>query len=832
MPLLDFSQGKGTAFYPVTSEPCRNVLDDDTLYTNEMPLDIVIVRYEQVDFSNLSTRRLKTNGFEGQIAFSSPMVRMETLKTRAYLLRKLLLFVSWLWAAALLVGGSSLLAQEPQESSQQEALRKQQEEASQKTKEVIRLETEEEKQQREEEKALRKLSPTPLPPEPDTEFQKFVAASTGAHLPVFGQNLFESVPSTFAPVERIPVPADYVVGPGDELLIRVWGQIDMNYRTVVDRTGSIYLGKVGTFMVAGLKYDHLRDYLQTELSRMFKNFELSVTMGELRSIQVFVVGQVKRPGTYTVSSLSTLVNALFASGGPSKRGSMRRIQLKRGDKVVTTLDLYDLIVSGDKSQDAALLSGDVIYVPAVGPLVAMAGSINLPAIYELKEQGTLKNAIAYAGGLSNTVSGNHAIVERIDSHQARGVAEVPLSDEGLTRELKDGDVVRFLPISPKFENAVTLRGNVAWPGRYPWRQGMRVSDLIPQRDFLITREYWEHQNQLVGVQLDTPSARVEVGTLKNEVRRPAADINWEYAVIQRLDSQELIPRLVPFNLGKAIEGDAAQNLTLEPGDVVTVFSQADIQVPIERRSKFVHLEGEFLKPGIYQLEPKETLQRLVLRIGGFTADAYLYGAVLTRESVRLEQQKRLDEYLRTLEQSIERSASTQRGLPSSEEAVAQRDRLEAQRRLVERLRQLKATGRLVLQLPPSSTDPAALPDLELEDGDSFVVPSRPATVNLVGAVYNSNSFVFKRGKSVRAYLRLSGGITEEGDKKRIFVVRADGSAVGKQDQRDLLSLRLMPGDSVIVPEKLDKGNTIRALKDWTQVLAQLALGAAAVNVLK
>jgi len=226
------------------------------------------------------------------------------------------------------------------------------------------------------------------------------------------------------------------------------------------------------------------------------------------------------------------------------------------------------------------------------------------------------------------------------------------------------------------------------------------------------------------------------------------------------------------------------------------------------------------------------LRHLVTRVSGFTPDAYLYGAVLTRESARTEQQKRLDEYLRTLEQSIERSASAQRGLPSTEEAVAQRDRLEAQRRLVERLRQLKATGRLVLQLPPNSTDPSALPDLMLEDGDNFVVPARPATVNLVGAVYNSNSFVFKRGKSVRAYLRLSGGITEEGDKKRIFVVRADGSALGKQDQRDLLSTRLMPGDSVIVPEKLDKGTTIRGLKDWTQVLAQLALGAAAVNVLK
>jgi len=739
-------------------------------------------------------------------------------------------------------------AQEPRPSSdqlaQQEAKKKQEEAAGEKTKEESRLETEEERQQREQERALRNLKPVPLPPEPDTEFQKFVAASTGTHLPVFGQNLFAYVPSTFAPVERIPVPADYVVGPGDELLIRVWGQIDMNYRMVVDRTGSIYLGKVGTFSVAGLTYDHLHDYLQTQLSRMYKNFELSVTMGELRSIQVFVVGQVRRPGTYTVGSLSTLVNALFACGGPSKSGSMRRIQLRRGGKVITTMDLYSLIVSGDKSQDAPLLPGDVIYVPPVGSLVAMAGSINLPAIYELKEQATLKDVIGYAGGLSNTVAGNHAIVERIDNHQARKVTEVSLNEEGLAAELKDGDVVRFFPISPKFENAITLRGNVAWPGRYPWRQGMRVKDLIPEREFLITREYWEHQNQLVGVQKETEkpaqgqlpselqSTRVEVSTLKNEVKRAAEDINWDYAAIQRLDPQELVPHLLPFNLAKAIEGDIAQNLALEPGDVVTIFSQADIEVPVELRSKFVHLEGEFLNPGIYQVEPKETLRHLVTRVGGFTRDAYLYGAVFTRESARTEQQKRLDAYLQALEQSIERSAGTPRGLPGSEDAAAQRDRLEAQRRLVERLRQVKATGRLVIQLPHASTDPPVLPDLELEDGDSFVVPSRPATINLVGAIYNSSSFVFKRGESVKGYLRLSGGITGEGDKKRIFVVRADGSAVGRADHPDLLSMKLMPGDSVIVPEKLEKGATIRGLKDWTQIFAQLALGAAAINVLK
>ncbi|HEY1461933.1 MAG TPA: polysaccharide biosynthesis/export family protein, partial [Terriglobales bacterium] len=198
--------------------------------------------------------------------------------------------------------------------------------------------------------------------EPDTEFQKFVNASLGYRLEIFGQNLFRNVPSTFAPLDRVPVTPDYLIGPGDELQIRAWGQIDINYRAVVDRTGSIYLPKVGAINVAGLRYDELNGALTKSIGRVFKNFDLNVTLGQLRSIQVFVVGQVKKPGSYTISSLSTLVNALFASGGPSNRGSMRHIILKRQGKEVASFDLYDLIAAGNKSGDAQLLPGDVIYV--------------------------------------------------------------------------------------------------------------------------------------------------------------------------------------------------------------------------------------------------------------------------------------------------------------------------------------------------------------------------------------------------------------------------------------------------------------------------------------
>src|SRR5258708_1330140 len=272
----------------------------------------------------------------------------------------------------------------------------------------------------------------PLPPEPDIEFQEFVSSSLGVKLAIFGQNLFEHVPSTFAPLDRVQVPADYIIGPGDELLIRAWGQIDVNWRAIVDRTGGIYIPKIGTLNLAGIKYSDLHDYLQTEIGRIFKNFQLSVSMGQFRSIQIFVVGQVRRPGTYTVSSLSTLVDALFASGGPSKHGSVRRIQLKRDGKIVTTFDLYDLIVNGDKTKDSRLMPGDVIYVPPVGPLVALAGSVNLPAVFELKNERTaLEEVIGYAGGLTNTAAGEHVVGERIDDHRVRRASGFLLNQEGL-----------------------------------------------------------------------------------------------------------------------------------------------------------------------------------------------------------------------------------------------------------------------------------------------------------------------------------------------------------------------------------------------------------------
>jgi len=744
----------------------------------------------------------------------------------------------------------------------------------------------------------------PAPPEPPGEFQGFITATLGYPLPIFGQNLFRNVPSTFAPVDRVPVTPDYVIGPGDELLIRLWGQIEFNGRAMVDRNGAIYIPKVGNLNVAGLRYDQLHDFLSTAVGRVFRNFELNVTLGQLRSVQVFVVGQVKRPGAYTVSSLSTLVNALFASGGPANRGSMRRIELKRRGQVVTTFDMYDLLVRGDKSKDALLLSGDVIYVPPAGPLVAVAGSVNTPAIFELQDRDTLGAVIDYAGGFTTTAAGDRAFLERIDQRKVRRADEVVLTPESLKRELHDGDLIRFLPISVKFENAVTLRGNVAVPGRYPWRQGMRVHDLIPTRDALITEEYWKRQNRLAisptrqtfeplpdvnprqtqdsrqnqdsrqypdsrpnqdtrqdqrqnqnqnNDQRQNPDERrpqdrqfetdqsvtemqhVRPEELKNEVKLSAAEINWEYAVVQRLDRENLTTSLLPFNLGRAISGDDMQNLALQPGDIVTIFSQADLKVPIGQQTRFVHLEGEFRAAGVYRAEPGETLRHLVTRSGGFTSQAYLYGAEFTRDSTREDQQKRLDEYVNELEKSVERNGGGLQGR-TGDEAVAARESLDAQRRLLIKLRLLRASGRIVLELKPGANSLDQLPDLVLEDGDRLLVPYKPATVAVIGSVHNANAFVFKPGKTAGDYLRIAGGATADGDRGRAFVIRADGSSLTASDHRGLIvnsfnSLRLEAGDTVVVPEKLNKGATLRGFKDWTQIIGQFIIGAAAAKIL-
>jgi protein involved in polysaccharide export with SLBB domain len=795
-------------------------------------------------------------------------------------------------------------------------------------------------------------------PSPPTEFQLLVRGSVGRMLPIYGDSLFRQVPTTFAPLRNVNVTPDYVLGPGDQLLIRVWGQVNFNAQVTVDRSGSVYIPQVGEIHVAGLPYSQLHDHLQDAVSHIYKSFSLDVQMGQLRSIQVFVVGQARRPGSYTLSSLSTLVTALFATGGPSVQGSLRDIQVRRNGQTVTHFDLYDLLLLGDMSKDVALLPGDVIFIPPVGPQVAVSGSVRVPAIYEFKAQTTVEQALQFAGGLSSTASLLHASLERKDQTNSRTVLDLKLEGSGLATLLRPADVLHVMPFSPQFQNTVTLRGNVAETGRFAWRPGMKLSDIIPDSKALVTRDYWERRNQL-GIpgpefkaeyaanpdqylrdaignrrylqpypnlqgnqqqngtnqtqnsgqnpnqnyqnysqnvdqtsifglaaggenydqsglsQLNTQSSgsnnqnnssnggqNEEQGngiggaSLANQQRQlawnggmlprpplrvilPVPEIDWSFAVIERLNPTTLETSLVPFNPGKLlVDHDSSQDLTLQPGDIVTIFSQVDISVPQAQRTKFVRLEGEFKGAGIYSVAPGETLRQLVARAGGFTPNAYLFGSEFTRESTRVFQQQRLNEYLSNLELEIDRSTiNTAQASVTPQDTAAAATEVSASRSLVDKFRNIRATGRIVLELNPNAIGIDQLPDLTLEDGDRFTVPSKPSTVNVVGAVYDQNSFLFSQRQQVGSYVRLAGGPTRDADDKHAFIIRADGSVISRQSRSGVfgntfISTRMNPGDTVVVPEKVPRPSALRNFINYSQIFSQLALGAAAIAVLQ
>ena len=676
-----------------------------------------------------------------------------------------------------------------------------------------------------------------------SQFQRFVQENTGRLLPIYGRDLFEA-PQAYAVDSALPAPDGYLLGPGDEVQLKVWGPVDFNTNLTIDRNGQVNLPKVGVVTLAGVAVRDLDKTLKGHLGKVFTNFSASATLGRLRGIQVYVVGQALQPGTFHLSSLSTLVNALFASGGPDANGSMRNIQLKRAGKTVTTLDLYDFISRGDKTRDLPLMSGDVIVIPPVGPRVAVTGALDHAAIYELKDSAsvtTIADILSLSGGVSALASTRKALIERIapEKNPPRQVQDLALDAEGLKQPLRDGDVLTLLGISPAFANAVTLQGTVAAPLRYRWFEGMKILDLIPERDALITSDYYKRKNLLVQ---NDDVAKEAGGKVTDRVRGIADQINWEYAVIERMDRGKLSTELIPFNLGKAVlQRDPAHNLTLQAGDVVTILSQKDLRLPQERQTRLVRVEGEVAAPGIYQAAAGETLPQLIRRIGGLTPQAYVFGTELNRESVRTRQQENLDTLTRRLEAQAQAQASSVIANRGSDAAQAQLLQQQAQlKSQIERLKSLKSNGRMALELDPQGQSLATLPALPLEDGDRILIPSVPGFVSAFGSVNNENVFIYKPGKTVADVLK-SAGLMEEAEPDQAFVLRADGSIIARRDRGGLFgggfeSLQVMPGDTVVVPAQIDRESRynfiIRAAKDWTSILANFGLGAAAIKTLR
>ncbi len=752
-------------------------------------------------------------------------------------------------------------------------------------------------------------------PADPTEFQSFVQGATGRLLPIFGSSYFAEG-SASPGGDTVPVAGDYVVGPGDEVFVRVWGSVDADIRSTVDRNGLLHIPRVGSFTVAGTPASRLEAALRAQIGRLFTNFNLNVTLGQLRGVKVFVAGAGAQVGVLNLPSPATMLSAVMAAGGPAPSGSMRKITLRRAGAAVAEMDLYDLFVNGDRSKDTQLLAGDVIVFEPAGPRVALTGTVDRAAIYELKPAGEpLANLLRYAGGAPVLADRSRAILERIDPANTRAprqVLNLGLDGAGPQFTLRDGDVLTLQAMPERFENAVTLRGPVANPARYPFVPGMRVKDLIPDRSALVPADVLRRRNELVQVlptapreqsgavrRADTTASTVPGGETAPSLRPIAADpfapnanpatsaannqrmatdtllgaqaagsrnldasgrplpydevaarsrvptplfpdLNWDYAVIERLDEAELKTQIIPFNLGRAVlQGDPEHNLLLKPGDVVTLYRQQDLRGPLSRQTRLVTIDGEVQSPGVYQLAAGETLRTLVQRAGGITPQAYLYGLEFSREATRQRQRENLASAITRLEalaatqtarDAANRRDDNQTGAVSAAATQAQ----------LARLRQLQPNGRIALELDPAVSNVMELPDVPLEHGDRVTVPPRAGFVTVAGAVVNSNAFLWRPDRTVGDYLRLAG-VDEAADPGNTFVLRADGTVMTAADNRGIFKnrlqgLSLQPGDAVIVPNQLDFETfgraLVRNLKDWSQILANFGIGAAAIKTLR
>lgn len=445
----------------------------------------------------------------------------------------------------------------------------------------------------------------------DVKLTRLPVRKTGvAGLRPYGYDLFKDAATTFAPVTDVPVPSDYVVGPGDQLNVQLYGSQNRSLRLVVGRDGRINVPGMGPINVAGQTFDRVSTDLEQRVAAQMIGTRASVGMGDTRSIRVFVMGEANRPGSYTVSGLATITSALYASGGVKTIGSLRNVQLKRQGAVVRRLDLYDLLLRGDTSDDAKLLPGDVIFVPAVTTTVAIDGEVNRPAIYELNDNTTVADLVALAGGVTSEADSRRVALVRVDEQNARVVLDVPLNASGgRSTPLRNGDSLRVLRLRPTLDSGVTLEGHVFRPGPVGWRDGLRLTDVIGSIDEL----------------------------------RPSADIN--YVLIRRELPPDRRIVVVSADLAAALrEPASAKNIPLQPRDRIVVFDTGSgrrqlldpllgelrLQARIESPTPIVRIEGRVNAAGEYPLEPQMRVSDL-LRAGGGLQDAAFGGnAELTR----------------------------------------------------------------------------------------------------------------------------------------------------------------------------------------------------------
>ncbi len=635
--------------------------------------------------------------------------------------------------------------------------------------------------------------------------------SDGQSIRQFGYNLFSRLPSTFAPIDRVPVGPDYVIGPDDEIRIEVWGKVDGQWTVRVNRDGNISVPKIGVLGVTGLTFEEVKDLLRREFSKYFTGFDMNVSMGSLRTIRVYIVGNAMRPGAYTVSSLTTLVNGLIEAGGPSKTGSMRDIQVKRNGRTVVHFDLYDLLLKGDKTKDARLMPEDVIFIPPIGPMAAMVGNVKNPAIYELRDETRLAEMIGMAGGLTGFAFKGRVQIRRTEGQEFRTVFERDLvdieKDDEKNLPLRDWDIVTVFNVAEN-PNIARVTGAVASPGEFGIVPGVTtVSDVITKAGRLLY--YASHDAEITRVKVTQSGPVTERFTV---------------------------------NVAKALAGDPRENAVLQMNDYIFVRAVPDWQL-----YRTVTISGEVSYPGTYTIKRGERLSSLIERAGGFTEYAYLRGAVFTRERVRELQQRNLEEMIARMERELLAQSATITST-SPESAETRKTELQQKQAFIESLKKARANGRLTVRLARVDLLKGSSYDIELESGDVLCIPMNNKVVNVVGAVMSNASLVYVDDASPKDYVQMAGGYSRYADRGHMYVLKVDGSArelsgggiFNWNDSRDHVKSpgfggevkQLEAGDTIVVPEKLERIAWLREIKDITIVLAQLATAAGIIYLIR
>jgi len=689
----------------------------------------------------------------------------------------------------------------------------------------------------------------------------------------------------------LPVGPDYVLGPGDGINIDVWGGMSQRFTRNVDHEGRLMLPEAGPVVVAGLTLERVQKMIQDALTPQFRNARVEVSIARLRTVRIYVVGDVQRPGAYDISSLSTPMNALYAAGGPTAVGSLRTLRHLRGKQLVGEVDLYDFLLHGVRNDGERLEPGDTVLVPPVGVQVTVSGMVRRPAIYELRNETKLSQVLDLAGGLLVAAAMREVKVERIEEHQQRISMSVHVPEGGTPDDLakaiqsfvvRDGDHVSVAPILPYSERAIYIEGHVVRPGRYPYRDEMSLSDVIRSYQDLLP----EPSDHAAIIRVRPPDYRPEtidfslsevlIGndpiylqafdtirvfgryeidaprvTIQGEVQHPgqyplpegltaaqlvrmaggftrsalleSADLT-SYEIVH---GEKVVSHRMTVDIGRAVKvKDAASDAELKAGDVLTIHQLSgwtDIGASVT-------IKGEVTYPGTYGIQDGEKLSSVLRRANGFRPGAYPVGAVLLRNQVREMEEKSRAELIRQLE-TTSAGAKVSPAVNGQGEIGAIQFIMAQQKQVVQQLKSQPPTGRLVIKISPDIAAWENTPaDIELRAGDVLTIPKKPSFVLVTGQVYNSAALTFVPGKTAGWYLSHAGGPTSIANKKEIFVIRANGSVVGRDSggwyNNNVLEAKMQPGDIVVVPQKIIGGsNAWRNILATAQVMSNIAITA-------